>query len=441
MLKRYLKWLIWLLISIAIATFYIARLEGNDKRIFLPGQTSSGHHQIELKCDACHTEPFSSPDAMQEACVKCHGAELKQIKDSHPKSKFTDPRNADRVKILDARYCIACHVEHRPEVTSVMGVTLPDGFCIKCHQNVADDRPSQQGMDFTNCASTGCHNFHDNRALYEDFLVNHAAEPDIKSPAMTQLIDVDKIYRSRHADSQSLASIDSDAPDSFSADSKINHDWASTEHAKSGVNCSGCHQAGNSSEWLSKPTFQQCKSCHSAEVDGFLDGKHGMRLNVELPAMQPKLALIPMSSHVKDKQLDCVSCHRAHEFKTQVAAVEACESCHVDQHTKNYRSSRHYQLWLKEQSGNAGQQSGVSCATCHMPSEMQDIGDESAVITQHNQNKNLRPNEKMIRSVCLHCHSLAFSIDALADKQLIANNFTGTPSSHIKSIDMAMKRK
>lgn len=68
-------------------------------------------------------------------------------------------------------------------------------------------------------------------------------------------------------------------------------------------------------------------------------------------------------------------------------------------------------------------------------------GDETVVATQHNQNKNLRPNEKMLRSVCLHCHSLEFSIDALADKNLIANNFTGTPGVHIRSIDMAKKRK
>ncbi|MGZ8224066.1 MAG: cytochrome c3 family protein [Methylobacter sp.] len=441
MLKRYLKWIIWLLVTVAIAAVYLSRLEGNDKRIFLPGQTSSGHHQIELNCDACHTDPFSTSDDMQEACVKCHGAELKQIKDSHPKSKFTDPRNADHTKILDARYCVACHVEHKPDITSAMGVTLPDGFCIKCHQKVADDRPSHKGMDFTSCASAGCHNFHDNRALYEDFLVNHAGEPVIKAPAVTPLNNVDKIYRSKHANTKPLTSADIDAPDAFASDAKINHDWASTRHAKAGVNCSGCHHAGNTKEWLSKPTFNQCKTCHSAEAGGFLEGKHGMRLKADLPAMQPKNARIPMSSFVKDKQLSCVSCHRAHEFNTHVAAVEACESCHVDRHSQNYRSSRHFQLWLQEQSGNAGQHSGVSCATCHLPSEQQDIGDESAVATQHNQNKNLRPNEKMIRSVCLHCHSLEFSIDALADKNLIINNFAGKPAHHIKSIDMANKRK
>ena len=60
-------------------------------------------------------------------------------------------------------------------------------------------------------------------------------------------------------------------------------------------------------------------------------------------------------------------------------------------------------------------------------------------VVQHNQNANLLPNEKMIRPACIHCHGLGFSIDALADEQLIENNFNGKPSVHIESIDMAEK--
>jgi hypothetical protein len=59
---------------------------------------------------------------------------------------------------------------------------------------------------------------------------------------------------------------------------------------------------------------------------------------------------------------------------------------------------------------------------------------------QHNQNDNLRPNEKMIRSVCMNCHGLKFSIDALADPELVKRNFIGLPSRHIQSIDMAEAR-
>ena len=61
-------------------------------------------------------------------------------------------------------------------------------------------------------------------------------------------------------------------------------------------------------------------------------------------------------------------------------------------------------------------------------------------LVQHNQNDNLRPNEKMLRSVCLNCHGLGFSIDALADPALVARNFQGQPSRHIRSLDMVAER-
>jgi hypothetical protein len=47
----------------------------------------------------------------------------------------------------------------------------------------------------------------------------------------------------------------------------------------------------------------------------------------------------------------------------------------------------------------------------------------------------------MIRPVCMNCHSLGFSIDALSDPELVNNNFKGSPLKHIESIDMALKRE
>ena len=64
-----------------------------------------------------------------------------------------------------------------------------------------------------------------------------------------------------------------------------------------------------------------------------------------------------------------------------------------------------------------------------------------SIRVEHNQNFYLRPNEKMIRPVCMQCHSLEFSIDALADIELLKSNFTGKPSRHIESIDWAKKRE
>ena len=66
-----------------------------DRTVFLPGATTDGHYQIELDCDACHTEAFSDAKSMQNACVECHGEELSRVDDSHPQTKFTNPRNAE----------------------------------------------------------------------------------------------------------------------------------------------------------------------------------------------------------------------------------------------------------------------------------------------------------------------------------------------------------
>ena len=113
-------WLLWLLLTAALGGWLIATLMAptptgelatgyamlTDKTLFLPGATTAAHHQIEMACTACHGEAFTDRDAIQEACVGCHGDALKAAKDDHPKSKFTDPRNADRAAILDARYCI-----------------------------------------------------------------------------------------------------------------------------------------------------------------------------------------------------------------------------------------------------------------------------------------------------------------------------------------------
>ena len=98
-------WIIWLVSTLAGSAVLLTGLVygGAVRARFLIGKTTSGHHQIELACEACHTTPFAGGPALQAACVSCHGEELKQAKDTHPAKKFTDPRNADRVEMLAAR--------------------------------------------------------------------------------------------------------------------------------------------------------------------------------------------------------------------------------------------------------------------------------------------------------------------------------------------------
>lgn len=436
-------WILWLLGSLALGGYYAyALMLGEDKGVFLPGETSHGHYQIELACDSCHGEAFGGGEALQDACVRCHGAELKAVDDSHPKSKFTDPRNADRVAILDARYCVTCHREHRPQITNAMAVTLPDDFCFHCHEDIAEDRQSHEGMAFDTCASAGCHNYHDNQALYEDFLVKHGAGADVAEAPHVPLRDYGDRYRRDAAVAvEPLTVSQIDAPSQFVTPENTAQ-WHETAHAQAGVNCRGCHQnADDKTQWLAKPGQVQCERCHDTEAEGFLAGKHGMRLAEALGPMSPTLARLPMKDDAHQLQLGCTSCHSSHRFDTRKAAAEACLGCHDDEHSRAYQASAHYRLWQHEAQGRIAQGRGVSCATCHMPRVHQRKGGETRVVVEHNQNLNLRPNEKMIRSVCLNCHSLAFSIDALADPELIDKGFAGKPGVHIESIEMALVRE
>jgi hypothetical protein len=176
-------------------------------------------------------------------------------------------------------------------------------------------------------------------------------------------------------------------------------------------------------------------------VAGFLAGRHGMRLARGLTPMTPAQARLAMKPDAAHHELSCTSCHSDHAFDTRHAAVDACLSCHDDDHSLAYINSSHFKLWQAELNGTAPANSGVSCATCHLPRESHGSSENASVRVQHNQNANLRPNEKMIRSVYMNCHGLAFSLDALADAALVKTNFIGRPARHIESIDLALRRQ
>ena len=436
-----LRWLGWGAAPLIIGGYFTMTLISEEKIEFLPGTTTSGHYQIEQACQVCHT-PFAG--VTQEACLSCHGTELKTVNDSHPKSKFTDPRNADRVAILDARQCITCHQEHKPTKTRAMGVTLANDYCFYCHVDIAKDRPSHINLGFETCASAGCHNFHDNTALYEDFLFKHRNEPAFLSKGVVPTRQLVTTSQTR-ADELLLPLTvhEQNAPADVAVAPQLVEDWADTAHARARVNCLDCHQdqhATSPPAWGHEVNYKACRRCHESEVEGFLAGKHGMRLAQNLSPMKPELARQPMKPTAHGKELGCVSCHAAHRFDTQQAAVEACLSCHNDEHSLAYKLSSHFRLWQEELRGHQSRGAGISCATCHLPSEIHKHEGVETVRIQHNQNWNLLPNEKMLRSVCLHCHGLGFSLDALADAALVKRNFSGHPSANVKSIEMAAQR-
>ena len=453
------SWLLWITLTLGLAGYFIYTLQvGEDKSDFLIGQTSYGHYQIELACSACHTEAFGGPELIQHACVNCHGEGLKKAHDSHPRKKFTDPRNADRLAVIDARYCATCHTEHHPEQTHAMGVTLPKDYCFHCHKDIGDDRPSHKGLAFDTCASAGCHNFHDNRALYESFLVENAHQPWLKDIA--HIAGADAARQQARRDYAPHPDIDREQtlqhPD-------IGEQWQHSSHADAGVSCSGCHSEPNSDAWVEHPGLTQCRQCHQQETKGFLSGKHGMRLadniKASLAPISPAESPLAFKNQSLGAHQGCNSCHQSHSFDTQFAATDACLQCHNDAHSRNFSASPHGKLWMQAVNGLIPKENAVSCATCHLPRIAVDKNGTEVVIktgsnnaslnsgaqvavvhVEHNQNLLLRPNEKMIRPVCMQCHSLEFSIDALADPKLIENNFNGKPGAHIPSMDWALKR-
>lgn len=392
--RRKVTWALWGALTLVTAASLGRRMtsQTSDKGVFLPGKTTHGHYQIELSCQSCHKGQFTTGEDFQAACLECHGEELDAAQDSHPVSKFTDPRNAARVAQLDARLCVACHAEHQPQRTGSMGLSLPADYCYHCHEDIAEERASHQGLAFDSCASPGCHRFHDNRALYEDFLVRHADDGMLTVAPL----------RSRRDGSSSCPS-----------------------PARASLDASTSEQA--------------CQECHARETSSFMRGRHGMRLGVGLSAMEVSQARLTMKEEPSHETVTCAACHSGQKpDRTRALEVETCLGCHADEHSLAYKQSRHFEFLRLEEEGRLAPGSGVSCATCHMPRAKDDSGE---VWVTHNQNANLRPNEKMIRSVCMQCHGLAFSIDALADPRLVARNFQGLPQIHVPSVDFAVARQ
>lgn len=460
-MTKKITWILWALSSIALSAYLGNELIfAKEKPNFLIGQSTNGHHQIELACSTCHTDPFGGGEVLQNACLNCHEDELSLSQDSHPGKKFTDPRNADLISVLDARSCTTCHSEHNPDITRPMGVTVPEDYCVQCHQDIAAERPSHEGLGFETCASSGCHNYHDNRALYEDFLLKHG-HGELQKPlkkASTNEYLLASFLENQGISWQTDEKISAKNPHmKFPENPEIKDLWIKSHHAENSIGCLTCHdnkytnkKTGTDNElkninkekifddiknnFNEKPGIESCIQCHQLEAKGFFEGKHGMRLAQELNAMLPSLARASMQPDVHE-ELTCSSCHDPHSTDLKPAKVDACLGCHADEHSEAFLDSPHGQLW------QSNAELEVTCATCHMPQMTKEMDGKTLFYIEHNQNATLRPNEKMIRTSCLNCHTLQFSLDALADEALINNNFNGKPSIKIKSIEMAKERE
>src|SRR6266545_3909049 len=225
----------WLTVTAGATAFlgFTLRSDSGGRTFFLPGPTTSGHHQLESRCELCHD--VGNGRVRETACLGCHERELADADDSHPLTLFRDPRNASYLAIIDARRCVTCHVEHRPSITGPMGVSQPDWFCAACHADIGLERQSHRDMPFSGCADAGCHNYHDNRALGELFLADHLDEPDLRGRPTVPALDRDA--RRGGLGNRPLTRRQQDAPAGVQAAESVLAEWESTGHAAAGVNC------------------------------------------------------------------------------------------------------------------------------------------------------------------------------------------------------------
>jgi len=231
------------------------------------------------------------------------------------------------------------------------------------------NRESHADLTFETCASAGCHNFHDNRALYEDFLVKHGNDPWLLENAIHEAA---AMVRGQPEAEQAeidtyIASVVA-APDALDTD--ITNDWAHSAHAQADVGCGGCHAVGYEAEeeiqahWTEKPGEAVCAECHRSEASTFALGRHGMRRHPEIanprqpsdileaigidepsermvtlldtyladpetPAMMSTAeARVAIRPEAHGAELSCSTCHAPHDQNISYAAVDGCLSCH-----------------------------------------------------------------------------------------------------------------
>ncbi len=218
---------------------------------------------------------------------------------------------------------------------------------------------------------------------------------------------------------------------------EINQLWQGSVHALAEVNCSSCHQDKSTQELLIQPTQESCRSCHEMEVDTFLLGKHGIRTLEGLSPLTPAMAHLPMKESALAKQMNCNTCHNVHSVNTWEAAVDSCLGCHNDSHSLNYRNSPHAQLFTKAGVLPRPNAKSVTCATCHLP--RQEV--EEVVHVNHNNTFTLLPRDRMVKEVCMSCHSVEYAYNSIFDDELVEGNFSRLPTQKMPTFQLIRDRE
>lgn len=151
---------------------------------------------------------------------------------------------------------------------------------------ITDGRPSHAGMEINSCTSAGCHNFHNIRALYTGILTKHMDDPNdfnrARVPGREFYRRAGRNHRlpTRQLPVAGLVARRYGRTRPCTGDGDIEQEWLRTARARSGVNCSACHQPrddqGERTGWQDKPAMAACTVCHGIKSERFGKGKHGM---------------------------------------------------------------------------------------------------------------------------------------------------------------------
>lgn len=163
-----------IILALVVLLLWVSAAFALDKKeIFLPGETSEGHHMFEASCASCHEgfKPVSNDN-----CTRCHQAEL--VDDVHGVKKFRDPRWAEYRERVDVLTCTACHNEHVHMFDR--GVHLQPDLCMACHEELTlTQLKSHEGFAPDGCWTAGCHNYHDHRTISTGFLRQNMGAPEM----------------------------------------------------------------------------------------------------------------------------------------------------------------------------------------------------------------------------------------------------------------------
>ena len=143
-----------------------------------------------------------------------------------------------------------------------------------------------------------------------------------------------------------------------------------------------------------------------------------------------------MQHDVMQKQMNCNACHDVHSANTVEASVDACLTCHSDNHSLNYQNSRHAELFAASQELPRPGPGAVSCSTCHLPRVTHGQGDSATVKVNHNNTYNLKPQDRMVGDVCMNCHGIEYSYNSIFDPELVEANFDRPPTLEMQTFGL-----